>query len=93
MLILILVDVQYLRNVAFSIAKEWNGQNYFLSDSHNIPPRKKIRHQNLKSPNLAMGEIPLPLNAVWKTLIYGLNKGNYSSLIAAQLLLSSLWFY
>ena len=34
MLILILVDIQYLQNVAFSFEKSLNGQNYSPSDSH-----------------------------------------------------------
>ena len=35
MLIVILVDVQYLQNGVFSFEKGWNGQNHSLSDSHN----------------------------------------------------------
>ena len=34
MLILILVDIQYLQNVVFSFEQGSNGQNHFLSDSH-----------------------------------------------------------
>ena len=34
MLILILIDVQYLRNVVFNFEKGSNGQNYSTSDSH-----------------------------------------------------------
>ena len=33
MLILILIDVQYLQNVAFSFEKGLNGQMYFFLDS------------------------------------------------------------
>ena len=34
MLILILIDVQYLQNVIFSFEKGLNGQNYSSSGSH-----------------------------------------------------------
>ena len=34
MLILILIDVQYLHNVIFSFEKGLNGQNHSSSDSH-----------------------------------------------------------
>ena len=34
MLILILINVQYLQNSAFSLEKNLNGQNYSLSDPH-----------------------------------------------------------
>ena len=40
MLILILVDIQYLQNVVFSFEQGSNGQNHFLSDSH--PLDRKI---------------------------------------------------
>ena len=36
MLILILNDVQYLQNVAFSFEKGSNGQNHSSSDSHHL---------------------------------------------------------
>ena len=34
MLILILIDVQYIQNVVFSFEKSSNGQNHSSSDSH-----------------------------------------------------------
>ena len=34
MLILILIDVQYLENVVFSFEKDWAGQNHSSSVSH-----------------------------------------------------------
>ena len=45
MLILILINVQYLQNVAFSFEKGWNGQIHSFLDSHhpikkNPPPAK-----------------------------------------------------
>ena len=44
MLILVLIDVQYLRNVVFSFEKGLNGQIYSSSDSHylikKLPPAK-----------------------------------------------------
>ena len=36
MLILILVDVQYLHNVGFSFEKGSNGQNHSFSDSYRL---------------------------------------------------------
>ena len=57
MLILILISVQYLKNVVFYFEKGLNGQNHPLSDSHH--PIK----------NLSPGKsIPLPRDAVWNTL-------------------------
>ena len=44
MLTLILINVQYLQNAAFSFGKGLSGQNHFLSDSHHpiekYPPGK-----------------------------------------------------
>ena len=41
MLILILIDVQYLQNVIFSFEKDLNGQIHTSSDSHHwISPAK-----------------------------------------------------
>ena len=34
MLIMILIDVQYLKSVAFSFKKSWNGRIHFFSDSY-----------------------------------------------------------
>ena len=52
MLTLILIYVQYLQNVVFSFEKSSNG--------HKKPPAK--------FPIAPTGEIPLPLNAISKTL-------------------------
>ena len=59
MLIVILVDAQYLQNVVFSFEKGLNGQNHSLW--HSPPPTKKIFQAEL-------GDSPLPLNAIWKTM-------------------------
>ena len=57
MLILILISVQYLKNVVFYFEKGLNGQNHPLSDSHH--PIK----------NLSPGKsISLPRDAIWNTL-------------------------
>ena len=71
MLVLILIDVQYLQNVVFGIEKGSNGQNHFLSDSHHLI-KKSTTHENFQFP--AVGgdwgdSSPLPLNAIWKTLL------------------------
>ena len=58
MLILILINGQYLENVVFSFEKGSSGQNHSLSDSHNtIEPLP---------PSLGKFPIPLPLNVIWK---------------------------
>ena len=36
MLTLIVINVQYLKNVVFSFEKGWNGQNHFSSNSCNL---------------------------------------------------------
>ena len=57
MVILILIDVQYLKKVVFSFQKGSNGQNYSFSDSHcliKIPP-----HQDFSFP-LTGGIPPTP---------------------------------
>ena len=57
MLILILIDVQYLQNAVFSFGKGLNGQNHSSSGFQhpiNAPPPAKF---------------PSPLNTIWKTLI------------------------
>ena len=48
MLIVILVDAQYLQNVVFSFEKGLNGQNHSLWDSHH--PLKKSSKQNWEIP-------------------------------------------
>ena len=44
MLTLILVDVQYVQNVAFSYDKGSNGQKHSLSDSHRPTKRSVVFH-------------------------------------------------
>ena len=65
MLILILINVQYLQDVVFDFEKGLNGQNHSWPDSHH-PIKKsptKIPH------SLPFGEIrPLSLNTTWITL-------------------------
>ena len=57
MLIFILIDVQYLQKVVFSLEKGSIGQNHSFSGSHH----------SIKNP-LTKFPIPPPLNAIWKTL-------------------------
>ena len=58
MLILILIDVQYLNNVVFSIKKGSHGWNHSLSDSHH--PIKKSRTKISLSPSYLL---------IWKIMI------------------------
>ena len=72
MLILILVDIQYLQNVVFSFEKDSNGQKHSSSDSH--PPNKKIPpQQNVPFSPPLLGEFPpsLPFKTIWNTLSNG----------------------
>ena len=48
MVILTLIDVQYLQKVAFSFEESSNGQNQYFSGSHF--PVKKFSQQNLPFP-------------------------------------------
>ena len=48
MLILILIDVQYLQKAIFSFEKGSVGQNHYSSGSHH--PVKKVPQQNFPSP-------------------------------------------
>ena len=64
MLILILIDVQYLQNVDFSFEKGSNGQSNSSSDIHH--PLKESPPANFPFPPVE--DFPLPLNAIWKTL-------------------------
>ena len=63
MLILILIDVQYLQNV-FSFEKSSNGQNHSSDSNHLIT--KFLPAKFHISPT---GGIPPPLNAIWKTVL------------------------
>ena len=48
MLLLILINVQYLQNVIFSFEKGSNGQNHSLSDSDH--PKEECPKANFPSP-------------------------------------------
>ena len=67
MLILILIDVQYLQNVVFSFEKYLNGQHHSLSDFHHpiSPPAKFPIPSHWRGGG---GISPLTLNAIWKIL-------------------------
>ena len=69
MLILILIDVQYLQNLVFSFEKGSNVQNHSLSDSHHSI--KKFPPAKFPIP-LLKGFSCLPLNTIWKTLMMGI---------------------
>ena len=62
MLILILIDFQYLQNVVFSFVKGLNGQMHYSSDSNH--PIKKTPAK-FPIPPLG-GNSPPPLNAIEK---------------------------
>ena len=65
MLILILINVQYLQIINFSFEKGLNGQNHSLSHFHHLI--KKIPLVTFPPPT----RLPsLLLNAVWKILVY-----------------------
>ena len=59
LLILILINAQYLENVVFSFEKGSSSQNLSSSDHHHL----------IKNP-LNKSFIPLPLNAILKTLLF-----------------------
>ena len=62
MLILILIDVQYLQNVVFSFEKYLNGQHLSLSDFHHpINPPAKFPIPS----HWGREMFPLTLNAIW----------------------------
>ena len=68
MLILILIDVQYLHNVSFSFEKGSNGQNRSMLDPHYSIKKLKICPVNFQKGDCP----PLPLiNAIWETLLIG----------------------
>ena len=68
MLILILIDVQYLQKLVFSFEKGSNVQNHSVSDSHHSI--KKFPPAKFPIP-LLRGFYCLLLNFIWKTLIMG----------------------
>ena len=59
MLILILIDADYLQNVVFIFEKGSNGQNHFFSDSHKLI---KIFPQP---------KFPIPPNAPYPLRLFG----------------------
>ena len=65
MLILILIDLQYVQNDVFSLEKSSVSQYQFLSDSHHLI--KKFLYQNFPFPTTG-GINPLRFNVIWKTL-------------------------
>ena len=72
MLILILIDVQYLQKAVFSFEKCSNGQNCYSSSPHHLikkfPPTKISDSLPAPPPPLGGRGIPPPLNTIWKTL-------------------------
>ena len=75
MLILILVDVKYLKNFVFSFEKDSNGQKY-SSDSHY--PTKKFPQQYFPFPPLGEFTTPQPLTLFGKpwVLVWSFIVGN-----------------
>ena len=67
MLILIVIHVQYLRNVAFFFETASNGQSHFSADSHNS--MKKSLQKNFSSLHQEENFPTYPFNAIWKTLV------------------------
>ena len=77
MIILILIDVQYLQNVLFRFPK---GLNHQIHSSNSPPPDKKSPHHLIKNPpqqNLSSSQT---LNTIWKTvairICFPSNKGS-----------------
>ena len=62
MLILSLIDVKYSQKVVLSFEKDSSGQNHSSSGSHH-PVKKSPPRQNFR--------LPIPLNAICKTLSTG----------------------
>ena len=75
MLILILIDVQYLQNVVFSIKNGSNFSNHSSSDSPH--PIKKV--------NLAKFSIPAPYESIWKTLTLIIKKDEINLYFSGEL--------
>ena len=68
MLVLILTDVKYLQNVAFSFEKSWNSRNH-SSNSHQFIKIPSVAKFIIMPPPQSEGEIlPLTCNAIWKTM-------------------------
>ena len=83
MLILTLINVQYLENVAFSLKKGLSGQNHSLWDSHHLI-EKFVPDKFSISP---------PLNAVWKTLDKGPSLLKFVCLFQVKLIYSWKYFF
>ena len=64
MLILILIDAQYLQNVAFSFEKVELSKSLLLKSP---PPHKKFRPSKISHSPTGV-TFTLLLNAIWKTL-------------------------
>ena len=64
MLVLILINVQYLQKVVFSFEKGLNAQNHSSGSHHLI--KKSDRHP--RPPAKLSIPLPSPLNVIWKTL-------------------------
>ena len=67
MLILILIDVDYLQKVVLSFEKDSNHQNY-SSPGLLFPGRKHPPSHSEVFNFLRLGIYPPPLTAIWKTL-------------------------
>ena len=65
-LILILIDVQYLQNIAFSFEKSLNGQNH--SSAHSEHPIKNPPAAKFPIPSLWGMISPYPFHVISKTL-------------------------
>ena len=65
MLILVLINAQYLQNVVCKFENHSSNQNHSLSDSHHPVAPPKSPQANFPS--------PLPLTTTWKTLDKGLS--------------------
>ena len=70
MVILILIDVQYSQNAAFSFEKGSNCQNHSTSGSHHLVNKSPPPHKIFDFPPMAVGEggdLPYhPLQLLWK---------------------------
>ena len=69
MLILILIDVQYLLKVVFSFEEGFNIQNNSSSGSQH--PTTKFPSTKFSILPPIGGDFPPLLNAIWKTLVFG----------------------
>ena len=70
MLILILINVQYLQKIVFSFEKGSNGQNHSSSGSH-YPIKKSPHWGGAGGWQFTPPPTHVPLNAIWKSLFSG----------------------